>query len=481
MKLKIIIILNLLITSQFLVGCKKFVEIDGPKTSLSNDNIYKTDVSAISVVTGIYTKLSSAYLWDGGLTGISYFSGLSSDEFYLMGATQNLQAYYSNTLNSQYGSEIWNNVYATLFVINSAIEGVSASSSLTPSVRKQLLGEVRFLRAFCFFYMVNLYGDVPLILTTDYKTNSIMARTSKEKVWEQILGDLDEAKSLLSADFLDASLLKSTLERVRPTKWAAIALLARSNLYLKNWKLAEELSSDILNNSGYELVSVDQAFKKNSNEAVWQLQPVITGSNTQDANAFILNYAEDISYKPALSEDLVNSFEVGDLRKINWVNSVVLNDNTYHYAYKYKLQSGNSGDPVLEYTTCLRLSEQLLIRAEARIQLGEIAQGIADLNILRARANDRTALPALQLKPLDIILSKEAALKAVEQERRVELFSEWGHRWLDLKRTGKVDVVMDLATPKKMPGVTWKTDQQLYPIPLEQIRLNPQLKQNSGY
>jgi hypothetical protein len=69
---------------------------------------------------------------------------------------------------------------------------------------------------------------------------------------------------------------------------------------------------------------------------------------------------------------------------------------------------------------------------------------------------------------------------AIEQERRIELFSEWGHRWLDLKRTNRVDAVMGVVTPIKGGG-TWQSYKQLYPIPQGDIDKSYSLTQNPGY
>ena len=70
-------------------------------------------------------------------------------------------------------------------------------------------------------------------------------------------------------------------------------------------------------------------------------------------------------------------------------------------------------------------------------------------------------------------------LDAVTRERRVELFSEWGHRWFDLKRTNKLDAIMSVVTPQK--GGTWSSFEQLMPIPPDDIRADANLKQNPGY
>ena len=476
----ILIILGTLIT-----GCKKLVEVDAPITNVNSANIYNNDATAASVLTGIYTNLSRDELVRGGLTGISLYAGVSSDEFEIISQTQssqNLRAYYLNNLNAQNaGVEFWNAIYSNLYVINAALEGVTNSTTLTPAVKQQILGEAKFMRAFYFFYLVNLYGDVPLVLSTNYKTNALMSRTPKVQVWQQIVTDLKEAQNLLSSEYLDASLLKQTTERVRPTKGAATALLARAYLYTKDWVNAEIQATSILKSSHNTLVQLSDVFKKNNDEAIWQLQPVDKGQNTKEASTFIIIYDTDFD-KPKLSKWLLNSFEAGDQRQTQWVNSIVFNDVHYFYNYKYKAinLTGDLDFPVVEYSTILRLGEQYLIRAEARIQQQKIPEGINDLNILRDRATDKVG-GAVKLSMLRTSLTQKEALDAVLHERQIELFGEWGHRWLDLKRTEQVDNVMGTVLPEKINNGIWKSYLQLYPIPIYDIQKNPNLLQNQGY
>jgi starch-binding outer membrane protein, SusD/RagB family len=260
-------------------------------------------------------------------------------------------------------------------------------------------------------------------------------------------------------------------ERVRPNKWAAIALLARAYLYNNDYVNAEQQASLIINNSMYDTVPLNQVFSKNSKEAIWQLQPVNNGWNTEDARKFKLPASgpNTSSFPVYLSAFLMNSFENGDKRRIigNWVNSTTVGATTYYYPYKYK--SATSGAPVTEYSMMLRLAEQYLIRAEARAQQNKIAEGQADLNVIRKRAG-------LANTTAD---DKASLLTAILHERQVEFFTELGHRWLDLKRTDNIDQVMSLVTPIK--GGTWSTNWQWYPIPAYEIRHNSNILQNSGY
>ncbi len=87
------------------------------------------------------------------------------------------------------------------------MKALSKSSKLqSASVKKQLLGEAKFIRAYFYYYLVNLFGDVPAITSTDHRINSNAIRNKANEVYSQIITDLTEAKSLLSENFLNENL-----------------------------------------------------------------------------------------------------------------------------------------------------------------------------------------------------------------------------------------------------------------------------------
>jgi starch-binding outer membrane protein, SusD/RagB family len=465
-----------------ITGCKKFLEVKAPTTRVNEDNVYQSDQTAIAVLTQIYTQMASPS--DGGFTGktgMSVLSGLSSDELTLSGnvTDQRLIAYYGNQLRTNptenYGTEYWIWSWNKVFVCNAAIDGLNKSSTLTASVKTQLLGEAKFVRALLYFYMVNYYGDVPLVLTTNPNETRILPRSPKQEVYAQMVTDLKDAQDLLSASFLDASLLKSTAERVRPTKWCATALLARTYLYMGEYADAETEASRIIANTNlFSLASLSSVFLRNSTEAIWQLQPVQLNRNTEDAFVFKLpptgpNIANNPVY---LSAQVVDAFEIGDARRKagGWVDSVISGGNTYFFPTKYRATT-TTGSSFTEYLMMFRLAEQYLIRAEARAQQNNINGAKEDLNVIR----ERVSLPGTTAN------DQPSLLDAIWKDRQVELFTELGQRWLDLKRTGKVDEVMTIVSPLKNNGGAWNSYQQLYPIMFYDIQKNQNLTQNFGY
>ena len=141
--------------------------------------------------------------------------------------------------------------------------------------------------------------------------------------------------------------------------------------------------------------------------------------------------------------------------------------NSFYYPLKYKI--GNFIDPHSERTMMFRLSEMYLIRAEARAETDDLTNASSDLNIVRNRAGLDSIFPN----------TKNDCIQAILNERRVEFFSEEGHRWFDLKRLNAVDSVMSIYAPLK--GGKWSSNQRLFPIPQKERDRDPFLSQNIGY
>lgn len=476
-------------------SCKRLVDIPPPTQTLAQSKVYAKDATAIGVLDGIYAGLTNDDFATNPFQGsgsIGLFAGLSGDELSTFNTFNSYYPYYSNDLATiTGGAELWAPLYMYVYKSNDAIEGLQKSSSLNPAIKQQLLGEAKFIRAFLYFYLVNLFGDVPLTLSTDPLVNTLLERSSKADIYKQIIGDLKEAKDLLGSNYPDATLLGTTSERIRPTKWAAGALLARAYLYTGDYANAETETSGIINNTGLygPLPALNSVFLKNSKEAIWQLQPTANNLNTVEGRMYVIPpTGPEFDYNFVfLSDFLLHSFEPGDQRAVlgNWINTTIYqsSDTTYDtiaYSFKYKIYQAagvTSATGMKEYFMVLRLGEQYLIRAEARARAGSNMLGaIADLDKIRGRAG----LPLIASTNPGI--SQSALIDTIIHERQVELFCEWGHRWLDLKRTGKVDAVMSVITPQKTNGtIQWRSYQQLYPVSKGELNKAPNLTQTNGY
>jgi len=465
-------------------GCKKLVTVDSPSNGLTSENVYTNDATASAVLISRYAGIgSNSPLGAFSINSISLVSGLSADELTLYGGAANanssLAQYYLNSLSAGISTSSpqtpWSDFYSNVYVVNLILERLAVSGTLTPAIKQQLMGEAKFLRAFYYFYLVNLYRDVPLTTTSDYRVDAVLSRSPAPQVYQQIIADLKNAQNLLTGSYVGADAKSSTTERLRPNKWAATALLARVYLYQQQWDSAELEATAVINNTNlYSLCpNLNNVFLKNSTEAIWQIQPVNPGWNTEDARVFILpptgptGNSSVTGYPVYLSSRLLNSFDSLDQRRVDWIGVVTVNGTTYHYPYKYKSATLNA--PVTEYLMVLRLAEQYLIRAEARARQNNIGAALSDLNTIR----ERSELP-------DITTNDQASLiAAIMHERQVELFTEWGNRWLDLKRIGNLDTVMDSVAVDK--HTNWNSNWQWYPIPSYEILHDPNLEQNPGY
>ena len=471
--------LLLFISAFLLVSCDKLLEIPEPKNSLTTEKVFNNETQAKGAMAGVLTQMINTGVTSSFSAGLSsQLARTSADE--LDNVLNPGDNYYRNALTAQDGQSngIWNSAYQTIYGANGVIEGIAESKSplLGETLRKELTAEAKFIRAFSYFYLVNTYGDVPLVLTINLAKNTNIERTPISKVYEQIITDLKDAAIVLPADYTSAN-----GERIRANKWAAKALLARVYLYTKDYGNAIIEATDVIAQTNLyqlEMIDLNKVFLKNSSEAIWQLQQStqidFSGNAVPEAIALIPNPLHS-GVSSDLSANLLHAFDEGDLRKAAWIDSTDFKsgNNIVHARFMYKYKTGLHNKVVnaeaSEYYMVLRLAEMYLVRGEARILNGAISTGIEDLNVLRRRAD---------VDPLPTSLGREEALAAVAKERQAELFGEWGHRWFDLKRTDKAEEVLS-AIPAKQP---WRGSYQLlYPIPKVELERNHFLRQNPNY
>lgn len=434
-------------------SCEKYIDINVPPNAIGSENAFADSATATAVVMGIYSGIAS------GNESIVYYSirygAMSADEGYFLTNT-NFDNFKNNTLaagneaNIQYG-----NLFRRVGRTNFAIEGLTATTSLSANLKNQLLGEAKFWRAWLYFQLVNYFGKVPLVTTTDALRTSQLPRSEVADVYKQITTDLTEAKQLLSPTYPSG-------ERARINRYVTAAFLARVYLYQSNWAAAEAEATEVIGSGVYGLVTdLDKVFLMNSNETIWQISLAGTSTPATIMGAEFLPAATTPVF--VLYDTLANTFEANDQRKALWTKTMTYAGKEYRYPYKYKLRSATAGN---EYPVMIRLAEMYLTRAEARAnQAGKVEDGVKDLNLVRQRA---------QILPLALTITKEQLLSAVEHEKWVELFTE-ADRWFNLKRLNRATAVLGLIKP------SWKPFQQLYPIPLQERNANPNLDDNPDY
>ena len=438
----------LIIIGLLTASCDDFVDVELPKDRLPSEAVFEDVSTATAALRHIYAGMR------GGLVSkLSLNMGLYADE---LDNVNNQDAFYDHTVSVHNGTVMgwWSNTYNLIYAANAVIEGVENSVPISLDDQNQLKGEALFIRAYLHSLLVETFGPIPYIRTTNYVVNTNVSRIPVVEVYNYIINDLTEASNLLGDDISG--------ERIRAYKGAVYALLARVYLYAQDFEAAEDMADKAINTFVLE-PELNKVFLKNASGSIWQIKPFQEGDNTEDANLFIFTVRPTII---ALSTNVVNAFEPGDQRVSNWIGSTIDGMDIWYYAFKYKEAANTSSS--LEYPIMLRLAEQYLIRAEARVNRDDIdIEGAqSDLNVIRTRAG----LPNITAA------SKEELLKAILHERHVELFTEQGHRWFDLKRTRKAAEVL---APIK-PG--WQDRDILFPVPESEILLNPNLlPQNDGY
>lgn len=440
------------------------MEVDPPVSQVTNAVVFQDDLTATAALTGIYNSfMNQSSFISGAPRSITALTGLSADELHHYDVNPPYIQFEDNALTADNDPvlKIWQSMYSCLYQSNAVIEGLQSSPGLTRSIKKQLMGEALFARAYINFYLVNLFGDIPLSLSTDYADNAVLTRTSTTAVYASIVADLRSAQDSLADAYPSAG-------KVRPNRMTATALLSRVYLYTGEWAKAETEATKLITSPLYKLeknlgrVFLAHTTSAINTEAIWQLLPLTpntSGYNTYEGYYFALT-AGGLYNK--LRSDFINAFEANDQRKTNWIGTI----NGLYFPNKYKVRQNTT---ITEYKMMFRLGEQFLIRAEARAQQDKFigADGAAsDIDSIRMRAG----LPATTAT------DKPTLMAAIEQERKVELFTEDGQRWFDLKRWNRATAVLSLIKPG------WSTNDMLWPLPEAELNRNPYLRpQNDGY
>lgn len=443
-----------------LSGCDSFVEVDMPASQLTAEAVFQSTATGNAAMASIYASIRDTGPLSGSPTGIACLMGGYADEldYYGLPGTSSEFFFTNSVLPSDVQvADYWTASYSQIYAANAVIEGTGGLSPIPQQDKDRLKGEALFLRAWLHCYLAGLYGDIPYITTTDYAVNSTVARLPVASVYARAIEDLEQASLLLPETDL-------TYSRSKPNRWTAQAQLARTYLYAGNYAAAANAASAVLNNTALFSLNPDPAlvFLNSSQETIWQLQPEAGNANTLEGQTFIFLTAPPPNI--ALTEELVASFEAGDARRATWVKAVSDGSQTWYHAFKYKQQG--PGTSSTESSILLRVGELYLIRAEARARQGELSGAKDDLDAIRQRAGLTGSTAASQEELLDAIL----------QERRVELFTEAGHRFFDLKRFGEADAVLAAVKPN------WLATHILLPIPENELIRNPNLgSQNPGY
>lgn len=435
-----------------LSSCEKFLEID-PRISTSDQVTINDENSAHTAVRGIYNQLQSDGYYGYTFQTIGFFSG---DNIEYTGSQIVNQSLTNHSVRADLPAlaTAWTAIYNTINRANNVIAKVPALSvtpTFTDAVRNQLVGEAYFLRALSYFDLGRTWGGVQLVLVPTSSSNTLenLKRSSLEDTYRQVLADLIKAEELLP----------NSTNRIRATRKTVWALRARYHLYREEWKEAITYASKLIDDkSNYNLLTPYSSFfadnASGTNESILELYYTTNVVNTQ-AYQWQPSTKGGVGWiRPSMGiVNLLNNKSIAGTRQ-SLISKVVLNgvDNWFGNLY-YRT---NGTDPAF----LIRISELYLIRAEAYAQDNDIAKSLADLNVIRKRAD---------IQELNIA-DKATLLLAIEQENRIEFAFE-NHRWYDLVRTRRAKTVLGIDEDFRL----------LLPIPYAQILIDKNLEQNPQY
>ena len=483
------------------IGCSNYLDVK-PQGQIDQDAAAQDPATAQNLVIGVYNTM-----WEGNMHGFSYvgMTNIASDDADkgsnpddgkpTYGALDNLTMDANvNNLN-----DVWSGYYLGIARANQA-EAALEGGSLEETLKNQLLGEVRFLRAYFYFNLVRFFGSVPkidkVLTPAEASSATYQTKASPDTIYQFIISDLEFALTHLAIKGA------ATTAVGRATKGAAAGLLSKVMLYRQNWARAYSLSDSIVKQSvgSYGLMDnyadIWRTTGANSIETVFEVQ---TGVNAA-CNAAIASYSEcqgpraggkygwaDLGFGFGTpSQSLMDEYEANDKRTAATVIFITptgtflwdgfrvpsqdsVQNSRYNYkAYHSQLKEPFCGDRsrMPKNLRVLRFGEILLIHAEAALATGRPGEALDDLNALRSRAG------VLPLTSVD--------RHTIWHERRVELAMEHD-RFFDLIRQNEVEPGIAAAAFAKH-GKTFEDRNKVFPIPKPQIDLSQgNLVQNTGY
>jgi hypothetical protein len=458
-KYKSIVIVLILLMS---VSCIDNILDKDPVSSFSAEGFYKTTSDAQAGVYGIYDAAQSVFRINFAYWGEGRADNVQTEQ---SGESLSLS---QNNLNESVSSANWTSLYTMISRANYAIKYIPNVYEEDSEQGNQLIGQARALRALAYFYLVRIWGDVPLIIEpyVSIEQDIFITKTDKETVLDQIEDDLVYA----AANCLD----KISDERIFFNKGSVNALLTHVYMWRKKYSEAVATSALVLENSQYSLATSMDDWSKiftdgYSNESIFEVAYHNSGATETNSLRVLYAIGSYAIYTP--SEEFKASYETGDQR-IDYIYDVTLAEPKAIWKYFGKGFNDEDASLSIQNIVLIRLSDIMLLRAEALNKTGgtaNVAEAISLLNTIRTRAG-LTAFASVA----------EASAKygnlenAILHERSIELCFE-GHRWFDLVRTGKA-----ISTMQAINGLSDETN-LVWPIYVSVLNKNPKMVQNDYY
>lgn len=460
----------------FTTACDEFLTTS-PESYMTPEEFLNSRSWAEASLTGVYKTFHSEYYQfdmfvNGDVTAdLAYAGGDNNANF-------EIDDLAVTPTNGNVARD-WRYLYEAIGVANVFLGKIDSiqDENFSQVDRDRLKGEVTFIRAVHYFNLVRLWGGVPLVLKADDQGSSSLPRATVDQVYDQIITDLK-----YSAEKLPVT--SSYKGRLR--KAAAHGLLAKvyATVANKDYTKVLQYCDSVLADGQYSLVpgygDLFDGGHENTTESLFEIQFEANVAGNWGVQLFLPPSLTQDGWKKfnTPSKELVEAYdEEGDLiRK----NAGILFENVSTYSddiwgslmpFSYKLKQANAWNSS-NNIIYLRLADIILLKAEALNEAGNLIGAATELNKIRARVNLLPKTPA----------TLEAMRLAIEKERMLELALE-GHRWFDLKRTGRALEVMRAAGTRR-PNQTYSyidANDLLWPIPQSERDKNPALTQNPGY
>jgi hypothetical protein len=470
----------LLFASLALTSCSGILNKE-PLGILDAGSFFKTSDDAIQAVNAAYSPL----LFNSNNNNFYWAFGVVASDEAITGGDGSRPGiseidFLTQTPRTQEFNDFWVLNYKGITQCNTVIEKVPAIQ-MDAALKSRVMGEAYFLRAYYYFLLTQVYGNVPLIIKITPPDQLKIPATPKATVLAQIIADCDLAAAALPVQYTGSDV-------GRATRGAAIALAAKTYLYQKDWNKVLEYVDKVNALGVYGLMADYQdnfrKYTQNNKESVWEIQHTNLELGVGNSiNQWWASKKFSGGYGFAeVTQDFVNAFETGDPRR---KFTVAMNNEDYfglvyknsfsstHFSPRKYLQPDSSvtqkADGDINYTA-IRYAEVLLWQAEALNELGRVTEAQAPLEKVRARARAQSATPATTLPPVTVT-DQTAMTAAIRHERQVELGFEM-HRFFDLVRWG-------IAAQTLTGFQTGKNE--VYPLPQTELDLNPNLVQNPGY
>lgn len=471
----------LIITALVTASCSDFLSLQ-PEYEINENSFYKTATDFETALIGNYAGLQGLHN-----ANIVYLGDLTTDNAEIRWTSPTVAETEFDEMNpttsNGFLGNIWSICFSTVSRSNDIISRIDATSFIEADKRK-VKGEALFLRAYAYFYLVRVFGDVPLVEVAFRSPKEIMEFDMSRKPTAEVYGlierDLTEAATLLTG--------VTGMSKSRASVGAAKTLLGKVYLTRQQFDKAASVLKEVIDANTYTL---DQNYGRlftNGNdelpESVFEIKYL--SGNVGEGNSFSSIFTParfDMAMFPNNMQgsgrvlptaEIAASYEPNDRRRSASIgDSVRLVTGRYEkdlHGLKFvDFTTGVNGDGGINFTS-LRYADVILMYAEALNEQNQTEQAHTYINMIRTRAG----IPVLEG------LAKDQMRLALEEERQVEFFLE-GHRWFDLVRTGRLQTVMNAYFASR--GLAFRVDDHewVMPIPLRELDINPNLGQNQGY